>query len=272
MKTEIQRYHEDSTSWIPYEFAPDPSAGCPDFSRDGKWVTYVKFPEGRLYISRIDGSQKFSLTESEPRYPGYPRFSPDGTKIAFLGGQNPWRVDYRAYVVAAGGGEPLARAVAQDYPQNSVAWSPEGELLVGGDPKVRQPLRKVNLQTGDVQELPDSTGISGCAWSPDGQLIACQGPGHIVLFDVETEEWMPLEGCRGWMLSFSNDGRKLFFLNRQTLFQCDLKGRTIEKVADLDIRGLSRFYPWYAFTPEGDLLSPRDLGGTEIYSMDFEIP
>jgi len=54
-----------------------------DFSRDGKWVAYVTYTDGTLWRSKSDGSDRVQLT-----YPPFqatvPRWSPDGTRIAFV--------------------------------------------------------------------------------------------------------------------------------------------------------------------------------------------
>ena len=39
------------------------SAECTAFSRDGKWIAYVTYPEGSLWRSRIDGSERLRLTD-----------------------------------------------------------------------------------------------------------------------------------------------------------------------------------------------------------------
>jgi Tol biopolymer transport system component len=59
-----------------------PSVKFLDYSRDGKWITYVTDPDGILWRSRVDGSDRLQLTYS-PVVALSPRFSPDGTKIAF---------------------------------------------------------------------------------------------------------------------------------------------------------------------------------------------
>jgi hypothetical protein len=42
------------------------------FSRDGRWVAYVTYPEGELWRSKLDGSQKLKLAILG-RYPSQKR-------------------------------------------------------------------------------------------------------------------------------------------------------------------------------------------------------
>jgi dipeptidyl aminopeptidase/acylaminoacyl peptidase len=98
---ELERFDAKSGQFVPY--LAGVSASDVGFSRDGQWVAYVTYPEGVLWRSRIDGSDKLQLTRP-PFYPGNPLWSADGKKILFEGesGKNEG-----AYVVAAeGGGAP----------------------------------------------------------------------------------------------------------------------------------------------------------------------
>jgi Tol biopolymer transport system component len=57
-------------------------AGEVDFSGDGKWVTYVSYPDGTLWRARSDGSERLQLT-FPPVAPSLPHWSPDGMQIAY---------------------------------------------------------------------------------------------------------------------------------------------------------------------------------------------
>ncbi|MGB6402210.1 MAG: protein kinase, partial [Candidatus Sulfotelmatobacter sp.] len=76
---ELVRYDPKSKQFVP--FLAGISAGELDFSRDGKWVTYVSYPEHTLWRSRVDGSDRLQLTYP-PVLAGLPRWSPDATQIS----------------------------------------------------------------------------------------------------------------------------------------------------------------------------------------------
>src|SRR4030095_11372875 len=76
---ELVRYDLKSGRLEP--FLSGISADHLDFSRDGKWVTYVSFPEADLWRSKVDGSERLQLTRS--LMVATPRWSPDGTHITF---------------------------------------------------------------------------------------------------------------------------------------------------------------------------------------------
>ena len=52
------------------------------FSRDGKWVSFVQFPEGSLWRMRVDGSERLQLT-NDAQYAMMPQWAPDGQSIFF---------------------------------------------------------------------------------------------------------------------------------------------------------------------------------------------
>lgn len=80
---ELVRYDPGTGQWFPY--LAGLAATQVDFSRDGKWIAYLSYPDASIWRSAADGSQKLQLT-APPLKGENPRWSPDGTQIACLGG------------------------------------------------------------------------------------------------------------------------------------------------------------------------------------------
>ena len=78
---ELERGDSKSGRFTP--FLSGISAEDVAFSKDGQWVAYVSYPEGILWRSKLDGSEKVQLS-SPPLWAALPRWSPDGKQIAFL--------------------------------------------------------------------------------------------------------------------------------------------------------------------------------------------
>src|SRR4029077_9638098 len=80
-RAEIVRYDLHNHEFVPYLHGV--SAEGLSFSRDARWVTYISYPDGTLWRSKIDGSDRLQLT-FPPLQVTLPRWSPDGRQIAFL--------------------------------------------------------------------------------------------------------------------------------------------------------------------------------------------
>ena len=80
LQGELVRYDAKSGEFLP--FLSGISADQVDFSKDGQWVAYVTYPDGILWRSKVDGSERQRLT-NPPLYTVLPRWSPDGKRIIF---------------------------------------------------------------------------------------------------------------------------------------------------------------------------------------------
>ncbi len=81
LRGELVRYDAASHQFAPYLSGISAMGVSP--SRDGNWMTYVAYPEGTLWRSKADGSERLQLT-FPPLYVLQPRWSPD---VIFLNGE-----------------------------------------------------------------------------------------------------------------------------------------------------------------------------------------
>jgi DNA-binding winged helix-turn-helix (wHTH) protein/WD40 repeat protein len=95
LRGELSRFDSKTKQFQP--FLKGISAQGATFSRDGKSVAYVSYPEGTLWRANTDGSSPVQLTDP-PLEAFLPRWSPDSTQIAFSA------PDGRNYIVPAEGG------------------------------------------------------------------------------------------------------------------------------------------------------------------------
>ncbi len=153
-------------------------------------MAYVQYPESILWRSRVDGSERRQLTQP-PLGVLLPRWSPDGTRIAFMGRTpgRPWKI----YDIAAEGGE--AQPILEgDRPEADPDWAPDGQSLMFGrppdylaEPAVPKAIHLLDLRTRKLSTLPGSDGLFGSRWSPSGRYVAAVTLNQLrlLLFDFQ---------------------------------------------------------------------------------------
>jgi hypothetical protein len=169
----LVRYEPRQGRFVP--FLGSIAADGVDFSRDGRWVTYTSFPEGELWRARATGADARRLT-SAPLRVALPRFSPDGTRIAFAAKtkDRPWQI----HIVPADGG-PIEVLAPENVGDPN--WSPDGRTLfmgaVTGHPG---PIREWDVERQRQTLVPESHALFSPRPSPDGRYLAA--------LDLETYE------------------------------------------------------------------------------------
>ena len=96
---ELVRYDKNARAFVPY--LSGISASGLSFSHDGEWVVYLTHPDGALWRSRVDGSERIRLTEGAMSIL-LAFWSPASRQIAFMA-QKPGQ-NIRAYLISADGG------------------------------------------------------------------------------------------------------------------------------------------------------------------------
>jgi DNA-binding winged helix-turn-helix (wHTH) protein/Tol biopolymer transport system component len=275
LRGELERFDRQTKQFVPY--LGGISADFVDFSRDGKWVAYVAYPEGTLWRSRTDGSERLQLTVA-PMEVTVPRWSPDGSQISFyvIGGAK----QQRLYLIGADGGTPKA-ATSLDGGEMSAHWSPDGGSVLYSDfpffsaTPAKVAVHRLDLKTQKIDTLPGSEGYFAPTWSPDGRYATAMALGsqRIMLFDFTTNAWTELTIGAG-LQKWSPDSQYLYYLRfgpESAVMRIQLSNRHVEEVSSLKaIRQAGRLAGLeFGLTPEGDPLVLRDVGTQEIYSLDW---
>jgi DNA-binding winged helix-turn-helix (wHTH) protein/WD40 repeat protein len=163
-------------------------------SRDGIAVAFQRLPDRSLWRSKMDGSERVQLT-APPMLVAHPRWSPDGTKIAFecefLG------KPVRACLVSAQGGA-VREVLPQEGEQSSPSWSADGKsivlamnVLAPGTFSGPRGIYVVDLETRKATKVPGANGLTSPMWSPDGKYLTAKSTDErrIFLFDSPTDKW-----------------------------------------------------------------------------------
>jgi Tol biopolymer transport system component/DNA-binding winged helix-turn-helix (wHTH) protein len=272
---ELVRYDARGDAFIPY--LNGLSATEVEFSRDGNWICYVSYPDGSLWRSRLDGSERLQLT-SPPVSARFPHWSPDGKKIAFLSADGHlWRI----FAVSANGGQ-VTRPLKDEKSEGAATWSPDGRTMVFGrvpDGITPSTIELLDTETGGLAEIPGSNGFWAARWSPDGRLISAVDieTGRIMAFDTSSHQWSALGGPHADQTAWSADGQYLYYASwfpgDPAIFRIRVSDRRQERVTSLkNVRRPEHDLPWLGVAPDGSPLLLRDLGSQEIYSLDVDWP
>jgi hypothetical protein len=219
----------------------DASGRQPDWSPDGSTIV---FGGGNIFTVPAEGGELTALTEP-PTVDWHPRFSPDGTEIAFrrepVAGEEPevWKMTADGEIV----GPPAVRLAYEGEWQDGPAWSPDGELIyfVSVDPRPGGfGIYAVDASTGEP-----ATEISGReeGWenyaepapSPDGRTLAFLAAGasfpNIIVQDLRTGTHSavltdpPLAAYPFVNLEYSPDGKRLVFVSGHDIYVVDVSKR-----------------------------------------------
>jgi eukaryotic-like serine/threonine-protein kinase len=276
LRGELARCDSKSGQFAPY--LSGISAEGVEFSKDRKRIVYVAYPEGTLWRSNIDGSERLQLTYP-PMGAALPSWAPDGKRIAFTANQ-PGRPS-KIYIVSVEGGTPQ-EVVPGDEDENDPTWSPDGNSLAFGvgssSPTVA--IHVLHVSSHRITTLPGSEGLFAPRWSPDGRYIVAQPVDQqkLLLFDLNSKKGGELVGLPAAYYHWSQDGKFVYFdvnsANEPAIYRVRATDRKVERVVGLKgYRRASGFYgSWMGLAPDDSPLLLRDVGVQEIYALDWETP
>jgi Tol biopolymer transport system component len=253
------------------------------FSRDGQWVTYVSVPDYTLWRSRVDGSERLQLTYP-PMAAVLPRWSPDGTRIAYstadLG--KPFKI----FLISAQGGTP-EELLPENAQEVDATWSADGTQIAFGRLSIGD-VNSVNIQVADVKShtasiLPGSDGLFSPRWSPDGRYIAAigvQGSTKLMLYDPREKQWSDwfTETNNITYLEWSSESQYLSWDNFGTAHPACRRIKVGEHQAQhlFAIKDLHRYVgilgSWSGEAPDGSRIFTRDLSTQDAYALDVDLP
>ncbi len=264
-------------------YLPGVSAGEADILRNGEWITYVAHPELTLWRSKPDGSSRTQLTYA-PMQAHAPRWSPDGTQIAFMASRpgKPWKI----FVIPAEGGTPH-EVTAGDRNQGDPTWTAKGDAIVfAGIPwldygtATGPNIHIADLKTSQISDVPGSENLFSPRCSQDGHYVAALSADStkLMLYDIERKSWRALAESRFGFENWSHDGKYLYaedYSDKADDFvRVGVANGKVERLLNLKEvpRGFDPWEFWIGLAPDDSLLLMRDRSTQEIYSLDVRFP
>jgi eukaryotic-like serine/threonine-protein kinase len=149
----------------------------PALSPDGAAIAYAAGPTNamQIYVRQVSGGRPVALTSDTADNFRWPRWSPDGSQIAY-------QSNHGIQVVPALGGAPrnltrvdpngVAGGVVSVSPISGFDWSPDGTRIAWTSGYGDSVITIVPLNGGTPTALRAPLAPSAPAWSPDGRRIA----------------------------------------------------------------------------------------------------
>lgn len=276
---ELSRFDVLTHRFLP--FLSGISAEGASFSRDGRSVAYVSFPEGILWRANRDGSIPVQLTDP-PMEVFLPRWSPDGTQILFSDVSGLGLGHFESYVVSSKSGSPRKLLPEGSGPSSDPNWSPDGSKVVfssWGGKSPNTDIRILDLASRRVTILPESVGMYSPRWSQDGRSIAALSADNLSLriYEIEARRWRvllsnSLVGFPEW----SKDSQSIYFYlvapgGDQSIARIRVAGGAVERIVNLKNWHFTGWWgTWMGLDPTDAPLMLRDIGSDDIYALTLE--
>ena len=204
--------------------------------------------DGDIFVMDDDGSRRRRLTHSTTALDEDPRWSPDGTKIAFTRFMEGKKRQTTAelFIINADGTNPQ-RLTHNNFLDNTPSWSPDGRQIAfssgrSGDWEVYV----IELATRAVRQLTDNLS-STPDWSPDGRQIVFErfiniangiNPKTIYVMDADGQHQRrvlpdpPLDGplTLRYFPRFSADGERILFYEDKWFKEGDVVRFIVQRI------------------------------------------
>ena len=141
----------------------------PAISPDGKVIAYAAGTSlhARLYLRPVAGGRPVPLTSDSVSSQQEPQWSPSGASLLFLANGG---VDTVA--AGLGGGKPVTLINGAQGQIDAATWSPDGRRIAFVR---RDSVMVYTIATGEKRFVAKHA-AKMCAWSPNGDYIACTTP------------------------------------------------------------------------------------------------
>lgn len=144
-------------------------------SRKKKGLEYALSTNSDLYVYDLTNGQTSNLTEGMAGYDTMPRFSPDGSQLAWLSMERDGYESDRNRIFVADMKTAVKTELTDnwDYTVDEIAWSADGKSIFFVAPKDGViPMFKINVATHAIEQLTDvCADFTSLQPMPDGRVL-----------------------------------------------------------------------------------------------------
>jgi Tol biopolymer transport system component len=256
------------------------SATDVDFSPDGTWVSYVAIPDGTLWRSRGDGSERLQLTFA-PERAALPKWAPDSKQIAYVSIRTGQPSQIKLIGLQGGKSAPV---YAENRGQIDANWSADGQTMIFGYVvgAANLSISQLDVKQHKLTTIPGSEGLFSPRLSPDGRYIAALSPDFtkVMLFDSQSQQWSTWLTEPAGAVSYPSwaaDSKSIAFDDLVTAEESirQVKVGDDHPASVFVLPGIDR-YPgpfglWTGRTPDGSWMFVRDRSTQEVYSLNLGV-
>ena len=277
LRSELLQYDASSQIFVPYTGGIS-NARRVAFSRDGRWIAWIRPDNDSLWISRSNGTQRMQLT-SKPLEVFMMHWSPNDKHLLLMAREPEQR--WTVYMINADGSH-LHVVYPENRSQADPGWSPNGKSIVFGRlpdlmSEASQPksIYIYNLVTHKLATLPGSTGLFSPRWSPNGRYIAALSINQtrLMLYNLQTKTWQMLAHQSVADPAWGHNSKYIYFHDfvqpSQPLYRVNIETGRIRAIADLqDLRAADAVdYQFAGLTPNNIPLVDARTSTANIYTM-----
>jgi Tol biopolymer transport system component len=272
---QLERFDSRFNEFVPY--LGSLSGTWVSFSRSGKSIAYIAYPDLTVWRANADGSNKTPITLPSLQADGL-SWSPDEKQLALRARKpgRPWRI----FLLPSDGGEPQPLEPGEAE-QGVPTWSADGNEIAFGDvpaifgkPDGTEAIHLFNLSTRRQTDLPGSSGLWSARWSPNGRFIAAITiiGQRLMIYDFRTKKWRQTDADNVNNLNWTADSKYVYYDTEQGERLLCRVSRVDGHVTKLtSVHNYPRLaWNWSGLAPDNSPLILRDLGSTEIYSLTLD--